>query len=195
MSNSCPTEHLADSFASGKHTESMWQAMDQIRSRFERRIGARTGRAGRGDVRTAVLVLLGEEPMHGYQIIRQIEDRSGGSWKPSAGSVYPTLQLLTDEGLISAEESNGRKTYTLTDEGRAEAEKVETPAHWESADGAQSDAAGSAGSSFGVLSKAGMELAQAATQVGRSGTPEQVKEAVSVLEESRRRLYAILAQD
>lgn len=191
MSNSCPTEHLAGSFGSGKHTESMWQAMDQIRSKFERRMG---GRAGRGDVRTAVLALLVEEPMHGYQIIRQIEDRSGGNWKPSAGSVYPTLQLLTDEGLISAEESNGRKTYTLTDEGHEEAAKVETPAQWGSSEGGQSDAAGP-GSGFGALSKAGMELAQAATQVGRSGTPEQIKEAVSVLEESRRRLYAILAQD
>ena len=195
MSNSCPTEHLADSFGSGKHTESMWQAMDQIRSKFERRIGGRGGRAGRGDVRTAVLALLVEEPMHDYQIIREIEDRSGGNWKPSAGSVYPTLQLLTDEGLISAEESNGRKTYTLTDEGREAAAKVETPAQWDSADGAQSDAAGGTGSGFGALSKAGMELAQAATQVGRSGTPDQVREAVIVLEESRRRLYAILAQD
>lgn len=194
MSNSCPTEHLTDNFGSGKHTESMWQAMDQIRAKFERRIGGRGGRAGRGDVRTAVLALLVEEPMHGYQIIRQIEERSGGSWKPSAGSVYPTLQLLTDEGLISAEESNGRKTYTLTDEGREEAAKVETPAQWSTTEDGQSDATGrSAG--FGALSKAGMELAQAATQVGRSGTPEQVKEAVGVLEESRRRLYAILAQD
>lgn len=193
MNNSCPTDHLGGSFGSGKHTESMWQAMDQIRSKFERRMG---GRAGRGDVRTAVLTLLGEEPMHGYQIIRQIEDRSGGNWKPSAGSVYPTLQLLTDEGLISAEESNGRKTYTLTDEGREEASKVEAPAQWGSAQGGQHDAAdGGRGSGFGALSKAGMELAQAATQVGRSGTREQVKEAIGVLEESRRRLYAILAQD
>lgn len=194
MNNSCPTEHLADGFGSGKHTESILQAMDQIRSKLDQRIGVRAGRAGRGDVRAAVLALLGEEPMHGYQIIREIEDRSGGSWKPSAGSVYPTLQLLTDEGLISAEESHGRKTYTLTDEGRDEAAKVETPAQWSSADSGQNDAAGG-DTGFGALSRAGIELAKAATQVGRSGTPEQVKEAVMVLEESRRRLYAILAQD
>ncbi|MFY0022555.1 PadR family transcriptional regulator, partial [Acinetobacter baumannii] len=72
----------------------------------------------KGDVRSAVLSLLLEEPMHGYQIIREIEERSGGSWKPSPGSVYPTLQLLTDEGLVRAEESGGRKTYSLTEEGR-----------------------------------------------------------------------------
>ncbi|MFZ8278296.1 PadR family transcriptional regulator, partial [Staphylococcus aureus] len=84
---------------------------------------------------SAVLSLLLEEPMHGYQIIREIEERSGGSWKPSPGSVYPTLQLLTDEGLVRAEESGGRKTYSLTEEGRAAAgeETTERTAPWESA--------------------------------------------------------------
>src|SRR5690606_3331929 len=80
----------------------IWDAMDQLRSAFDIRPNAT--RVSRGDVRAAVLALLAEEPMHGYQIIREIEERSNGSWKPSAGSVYPTLQLLADEGLISAEE-------------------------------------------------------------------------------------------
>lgn len=181
MSNSFP----AGGFGSGHHTDSMWQAMDQLRSKFERRV---SGRASRGDVRAAVLVLLTEEPMHGYQVIREIEERSNGNWKPSAGSVYPTLQLLADEGLITAEESNGRKTYTLTDAGREEAAETESPAQWEKPNEGR-------GSGFADLSKAGMELAQAATQVGRSGTPDQVKEAVTVLGEARRRLYTILAQD
>ncbi len=89
-------------------------------------------RMGRGDVRTAVLALLAEKPMHGYQIIREIEERSDGAWKPSPGSVYPTLQLLADEGLISAEESDGRKTYSLTDEGRGRGDAdSEKPAPWE----------------------------------------------------------------
>jgi Fe2+ or Zn2+ uptake regulation protein len=99
----------------GHHIDSMWQAVEELRSRFEKRSGSR---AGRGEVRSAVLALLAERPMHGYQIIREIEERSGGSWKPSAGSVYPTLQLLADEGLIRAEESNGRKIYSLTEAGR-----------------------------------------------------------------------------
>src|SRR3954454_4068329 len=99
----------------------MWQAFEQLRSRFEKSAGSRVGR---GDVRAAVLALLAEQPMHGYQIIHEIEERSGGSWKPSPGSVYPTLQLLADEGLIRAEESNGRKTFSLTEEGRAEAEST-----------------------------------------------------------------------
>ena len=178
----------AGGFGGRMDPEAMWQAFEQLRSTFEKKVGTRMGR---GDVRAAVLALLAEKPMHGYQIIREIEERSGGSWKPSAGSVYPTLQLLSDEGLISAEESNGRKTYALTEEGRAEAETAGA-APWESG-------ASSGGSSpsdpFGPLPKAGVELAQAAAQVRRTGTPEQVAQAVTVLEEARRRLYSSLAQD
>lgn len=181
MSSSFPT----GGFGSGHHTDTMWQAMEQLRSKFEKRVG---GRVGRGEVRTAVLSLLLEEPMHGYQLIREIEERSGGSWKPSAGSVYPTLQLLADEGLITAEESNGRKTYTLTEAGREEAAQLEAPAQWDSTGPGQ-------GSGFAELSKAGIDLAQAASQVGRTGSPEQVKQAVTVLDEARRRLYSILAQE
>jgi DNA-binding PadR family transcriptional regulator len=163
--------------------DGLFQAFDQLRSQFEKKVSTRMGR---GDVRSAVLALLAEKPMHGYQIIREIEERSGGSWKPSAGSVYPTLQLLADEGLITAEESNGRKTYALTEAGRAAAEEAGA-APWEA--GPSSDSMG-----FGPLPKAGIDLAQAVAQVRRTGTPEQVKEAVAVLEEARRRLYAILAQ-
>ncbi len=169
----------------GNNIDSMWQAVEELRSRFEKRTGTR---AGRGEVRTAVLALLAERPMHGYQIIREIEERSGGSWKPSAGSVYPTLQLLADEGFIVAEESNGRKIYSLTEAGREEVADADASAPWESTGPAS-------GSGFGALSKAGVELAQAASQVGRTGSPKQVQEAVTVLDEARRRLYSILAQD
>jgi DNA-binding PadR family transcriptional regulator len=126
--------------------------------------------------------------MHGYQIIREIEERSGGSWKPSAGSVYPTLQLLADEGTISAEESNGRKIYSLTEAGREEVAAHHGAAPWDPA-GTQS------GTGVASLPKAGIELAQAAAQVARIGSPEQVQQAVAALDEARRRLYAILAQD
>ncbi|WP_313546345.1 PadR family transcriptional regulator [Leifsonia aquatica] len=185
-SNSFPT----GGFGPGMTADGMWQAFEQLRSTFEKRVGTRMGR---GDVRAAVLSLLAEKPMHGYQIIREIEERSGGSWKPSAGSVYPTLQLLADEGLLTAEESNGRKTYALTEAGRAEAAEAGA-APWES--GSSSGSGGSSPSDpFGPLPKAGVELAQAAAQVRRTGTPEQVAQAVTVLEEARRRLYSILAQD
>ena len=162
----------------------LWDALSQLRGMFEQKAGPRMGR---GDVRAAVLALLAEKPMHGYQIISEIAERSGGSWKPSAGSVYPTLQLLADEGLITAEEADGRKTYSLTEAGRAEAEaSADRPAPWQSS--------GPRDFGGGALPKAGIELAQAAAQVGRTGTPEQVKQAVEVLDDARRRLYSILAQ-
>ncbi|WP_354191185.1 PadR family transcriptional regulator [Arthrobacter sp. UYCu712] len=169
----------------GPNIDGMWQAVEDLRSRFEKRSGTR---AGRGEVRSAILALLAERPMHGYQIIREIEERSSGSWKPSAGSVYPTLQLLADEGFVSAEESNGRKIYALTDTGREEVAGADASALWESTDPAS-------GPGFAALPKAGVELAQAAAQVGRTGSPQQVQEAVKVLDEARRRLYSILAQD
>ncbi|GAA2009117.1 PadR family transcriptional regulator [Microbacterium ulmi] len=164
----------------------LWEAMEQLRGVFDQRVGPRMGR---GDVRAAILSLLAEKPMHGYQIINEIGERSGGAWKPSPGSVYPTLQLLADEGLISVEESNGRKTYSLTDEGRQEAGSgAERSAPWE-ASGARE------GWQAGALPKAGVALAQAVAQVARSGSPEQAQQAVSVLDEARRKLYSILAQD
>ncbi|MFH5878266.1 PadR family transcriptional regulator [Arthrobacter sp. NA-172] len=180
MRNSFP----AGGFGPG-NIDSVWDFFEELRSKFEKRPGTR---AGRGEVRSAVLALLAERPMHGYQIIHEIEERSGGNWKPSAGSVYPTLQLLADEGLITAEESNGRKIYSLTEAGREEAEGADASAPWESTGPAS-------GADFAALPKAGVELAQVAAQVGRSGSPKQVREAVAVLDDARRRLYSILAQD
>ena len=158
----------------------VWDALDQLRTQFEPKAASRMGR---GDVRAAVLALLAEKPMHGYQIIQEIEERSNGAWKPSAGSVYPTLQLLADEGLVQVEEANGRKTYSLTAEGAAVPGGT---APWQ---------ASSSSSKHGALPKAGLELAQATAQVGRSGSAEQVAQAVAVLDEARRKVYAILAQD
>ena len=181
MGNSFPT----GGFGGGNPVDGMWQAMEQLRSKFEKRVGTRMGR---GDVRAAVLALLVEQPMHGYQIIHEIEERSGGSWKPSAGSVYPTLQLLADEGLIRAEESNGRKTYSLTEAGRDEATRSAGQSPW-APETEPEDA------KFTALPKAGFELAQAAAQVGRTGSPEQIQQAVAAIDEARRRIYSILAQD
>jgi DNA-binding PadR family transcriptional regulator len=170
----------------GRPGAGVWEAMEQLRGQFERKVGMRMGR---GDVRAAVLALLAEKPMHGYQIIQEIDERSGGAWKPSPGSVYPTLQLLADEGLIGAKESNGRKTYSLTDEGQRLAKAAaDQPAPWE-APGARD------GGRTSALPKASVDLAHAVAQVGRSGNPEQVKEVVSVLDDARRKIYAVLAQD
>jgi DNA-binding PadR family transcriptional regulator len=171
----------------------LWEAMEQLRGQFEQRVGSGGGtRMGKGDVRTAVLALLAEKPMHGYQIIQQIEERSGGSWKPSPGSVYPTLQLLADEGLIKAEEAGGRKTYSLTPEGQEVADAAaEKSAPWVGSSSREGSHSGRAS----ALPKAGIDLAQAVAQVGRSGSPEQVKEAIAVLDDARRKIFSILAQD
>ncbi|HEV8298876.1 MAG TPA: PadR family transcriptional regulator, partial [Acidimicrobiales bacterium] len=83
----------------------------------------RGGRTRRGDIRTALLAVLAEGPGHGYEIIQRIEEKSGGSWRPSPGSVYPTLQLLEDEGLVAGTERDGKRVYAITDEGRAEAQR------------------------------------------------------------------------
>ncbi|WCD93260.1 PadR family transcriptional regulator [Microbacterium sp. nov. GSS16] len=191
MNGSFPSSgfNFGSSNGAGNPLAGVWEAVEQLRSGFEQRTGG--SRMARGDVRAAVISLLAERPMHGYQIISEISERSGGAWKPSAGSVYPTLQLLADEGLISADEQGGRKTYSLTDAGIAESEALAArPAPWEGA----GQRGGSGSSPLGGLPKAGMELASAAAQLGRTGTPDQVKQGVEILEDARRRLYAILAE-
>lgn len=147
----------------------------------------RSHRARRGDVRGAILALLAEEPMHGYEMIQRLEERTGGRWRPSAGSIYPTLQLLEDEGLVAAEEVDGRRVYSLTDDGRKVAEeRGEGALPWEDGDEA---------SPLGELRTVAFQAAAATRQIGQAGTDEQVRAAVDVLTETRKKLYAILAED
>lgn len=145
-------------------------------------------RARRGDVRSAILRLLSEQPMHGYQIIQELSERSGGAWNPSAGSIYPALQLLADEGLITAEETAGKRVYSLTDAGTASvAETAEQPAPWE--DAAQS------GTGVAGLREASAKLMPALMQIGRSGSADKIGAAIEILNDTRKKLYAILAED
>ena len=110
------------------------------------------GRRGRGDVRAAILALLAERPMHGYEMIQELEARTGGVWRPSPGSVYPTLQLLEDEDLITGEEGEGRRRFTLTDAGREAAESERSAAApWD-------EAAAGADSPLGRLRVAAVQL-------------------------------------
>src|SRR4030088_2191594 len=90
-------------------------------------------KARRGDIRTAALLLLSEEPRNGYQIMQEVEERSDGLWRPSPGSVYPALQQLEDEGLIRSEEIDGRKLFALSEAGRKVVEErgSDRPAPWE----------------------------------------------------------------
>ena len=145
------------------------------------------GRRGRANVRTAVLALLSERPMHGYEMITELENRTGGIWRPSPGSVYPTLQLLEDEGLITSEETGGRKRFTLTDAGRAEAEQA-GPAPWEQP--GDDDLV----RNLHELRDAAGGAMNALRQVMTSGTDDQRRRAVEVIDEARKKLYAILAE-
>ncbi|UKJ65914.1 helix-turn-helix transcriptional regulator [Cellulosimicrobium cellulans] len=154
-----------------------------------RRHGGRgPGRAGRGDVRAAVLLLLAEQPMHGYQVIQEIAERSEGQWRPSPGAVYPALNLLQDEGLVELSADGGRRLATLTEAGTAYAAE-----HAAELGDPFADAAGRGGRSRREL-RAGVEAVAAAVhQVARTGTDEQAKAAAELLERTRRELYLILA--
>jgi len=145
-------------------------------------------RAGRGDMRAAILALLAEEPMHGYQIIQVISERSGGNWTPSPGSVYPTLQQLEDEGLIEpAASETGRRVFALTDAGR-EADRAESaPAPWETVDSADDDLI--------ELRNLVQQVVAATRQVAQAGTAAQIHGAQEVLRAARKGIYRLLAED
>jgi DNA-binding PadR family transcriptional regulator len=146
------------------------------------------GRGRRGDVRAAILALLAERPMHGYEMIQQIAERSNGIWKPSPGSVYPTLQLLDDEGLITASETDGsKKLFELTEEGRAAAEKIETPPWDEIAEGADPGHI--------KLRAAVGQLFGAVWQSAHTANSEQQERIVEILNNARREVYGILGED
>lgn len=157
---------------------------------FGRRGGGRGrgGRAQRGDVRAAVLALLAERPMHGYEIINELGDRTNGMWRPSAGSVYPTLQLLEDEGRVVGLDLDGKRRYTLTESGQAELEASGDRTPWDRV-------AGDAGSEAVAVRESLAKMVMAWKQVASNGSDEQQRKAVDVLNEARRKLYAILAEE
>ena len=128
--------------------------------------------------------------MHGYEMIQEIADRSNGLWRPSPGSVYPTLQLLVDEGLIAGAESEGSKRlFELTDEGRVAAEKVETPPWQEIAEGWKDQAPGQVN-----LMTALRQLAGAVTQSSFAASEEQQQRIVDIVNNARRDIYNILGE-
>jgi DNA-binding PadR family transcriptional regulator len=151
--------------------------------------GRGPGRRGRrGDVRAAILALLAERPMHGYEMIQEIGERSGGYWRPSPGSVYPTLQLLADEGLVTSSDGSGSKRlFELTDEGRATAATLGDTPPWEqiARDVDQDD--------VNLREAAGL-LMGAMFQVGNAASSTQKARAIDVINEARRELYAILGE-
>jgi DNA-binding PadR family transcriptional regulator len=142
-------------------------------------------RMRRGAIRTAILLALREEPAHGYEVMRRLEEMSGGLWRPSPGSVYPHLQMLEDEGLVQSTDVDGSRTYSLTDAGRAESEKNERP--W--------DAAGEADDKIRTLREAIGQLASAAKQLAGAGDAAQIERGNAIIQKARKDLYQILAED
>jgi DNA-binding PadR family transcriptional regulator len=144
-------------------------------------------RMRRGDIRTVVLAMLAEQPMHGYELIQALEEKSGGAWRPSAGSIYPTLQLLEDEDLARSTERDGKRVYEITEAGKAEAAR-----RVEEAGGppwSEVDVDG------GSLRANVMQLMMAARQVSGAGSAAQVEQAVKIVTDARKQLYRLLADD
>jgi len=145
-------------------------------------------RTRRGDIKYLILEVLAEGPRHGYDIIKELEARRGGRWRPSPGSVYPTLQLLEDGGYVTSEPVGGKRVYTITDEGRAllasRGEERERPGV--EAEGFRA---------FEELSGAVFDLGGAVMQAMRNPKPERVSQVRAVLEKARREIYALLAEE
>jgi len=149
--------------------------------------GAPRGRAGRGDVRAAVLLLLAEQPRHGYEIITELVERSEGRWQPSPGSVYPVLKRLASDGLVRARTEGERRVFELTDAGRRYVED-------------HADELGEPWAEIGGAPEATMEMLDAARQaagalwqVAQTGDDQQIAAATEVLAETKRALYRVLA--
>ncbi len=160
------------------------------RGHHGRRRGRDGARVGRGDVRAALLLLLVDQPSHGYHLMQRVSERSGGVWQPSPGSVYPALQLLEDEGLVRVEQSEGRRVFHLTDSGQAYVQE-----HHEELTNAWSAVVGSVDDSEQELRGLFQQVGTALRQVMHEGTAAQIASARTLLVNTRRQLYRILAEE
>jgi DNA-binding PadR family transcriptional regulator len=150
----------------------------------------RGGRMRRGDIRTAVLAVLAEEPGHGYDVIQRLEEKTAGAWRPSPGSVYPTLQLLEDEGLVRSVERDSKRVYEITDLGRDEATR-----RVDEAGGTPWDLAGRDDDRIGELRDAIRQLLIAAKQVSASNDSKGLERTIAILKRARKEIYTMLAED
>jgi DNA-binding PadR family transcriptional regulator len=158
------------------------------RSSHWRGRGRGGARAKRGDIRAAVLALLAEKPAHGYEMIKELEERTGGAWRPSPGSIYPTLQLLEDEGLIKGDESEGKRRFELTDEGRKAEEERSGPAPWEEV------TAGAPPEEL-RLWRSAQQLRAAVGQAIYAGTDDQRQRVRELMDSTKREIYTILSEE
>ena len=145
-------------------------------------------RRDRGDVRLAILLLLDEQPRHGYEIITELADRSEGRWRPSPGSIYPVLKRLTKEGLVAPSQEEGKRTFSLTPAGKTlvEQQREEWGEPWAREDETPDEAM--------KLWAEGKQLGAAVWQVSQLDDPAQIDAAVAVLAEARKKIYKMLAE-
>ncbi|HEV3213879.1 MAG TPA: PadR family transcriptional regulator [Acidimicrobiales bacterium] len=148
-------------------------------------------RMRRGDVRTAILLALGDGPANGYEVMGRLEERSGGIWRPSPGSVYPTLQMLEDEGLVHSTTTEGSRTFERTEAGGAAAAAAHAARAgrdpWDQDDGADER--------LRTLRRSMGQAFLAAKQVASAGSAAQVDRSIEIVQRARRELYQILAED
>lgn len=140
-----------------------------------------------GDVRAALLRALQEGPAHGYELGQRLERLSEGAWRPSPGSIYPTLQTLADEDCVSSEDRDGKRVYALAKKGTAEIKEREARGEappWEHAGGSRS----------GALRDAVLALRLAAKQIAMVGSAEQRERAATIVTDARRKLYELLVE-
>ena len=148
-------------------------------------------RARRGAIVEAILLVLGERPMHGYELITELETRSDGRWRPSPGAIYPALNRMEERGLVTADEVDGKNRFSLTVAGRERREEYLASPGGDAAEPWNDTGTGRRGDLRGHVA----ELVGQVRQVGRFGTPEQIEQAGAVLTEAKRKLYAILATE
>jgi len=147
-------------------------------------------RQRRGDIKYALLALLAEQPRHGYELIKALEERYGGFYRPSPGSVYPTLQLLEDEGYLTSESVGGKRVYTITEAGREYLQ-----ARPDAAAGHEWPGQRWGNPELRDLRERMGALLGTVMEVARHGSPAQLREAITLLDSTRRELYRILARD
>lgn len=155
-------------------------------------------RLKRGFLKYAILELLVEQPHHGYEIIKELEQRFGGMFRPSAGSVYPNLQVLEEEGSLSSKETEGRKIYTITEKGRQQLAQHRQNLSVEKGQSMsvplvtnpQTDRSHIPGIKHSTIA-----LMETIRYVAHFGTPTQVKELEIILDATSRQLHALLAKE
>jgi DNA-binding PadR family transcriptional regulator len=147
-------------------------------------------RAKRGDIRPLILMLLKDKPMHGYEIISALEERSHGFWRPSAGTIYPNLQLLEEQELVTSNDENGKKTYSLTDKGKEEAEQSNKKRHSFSTHGRFKDR-----ETFMLLRPVFTETMQLLRELGIEGDSTKADAAIKIIKDANEKLSVLTMHD